>query len=264
MSHLSALESLIMLSLAPLSLGFSAPVVATPAAARATVAMDLSKGPRYMYDEPYAPAGMGREFINEAGVRKPIEEFVGASEEMDLAGYFRGEAAKVWDPMEFHKLSKVSANNPDVAWLREAELKHGRVCMLAFVGILVTSGGTHFGAPVFTEAAAAGWPDSLGVIQKLNGGIFAQGIAAIAIVEGVSNTNSARGGAWWDGLWFGERAGGVVAGDFGWDPLKLMPKDAKAAERMKLKELKNGRLAMLAVMGMFFEYIQTGKAFGDF
>uniref|UniRef100_A0A7S0J218 Uncharacterized protein n=1 Tax=Calcidiscus leptoporus TaxID=127549 RepID=A0A7S0J218_9EUKA len=65
-----------------------------------------------------------------------------------------------------------------------------------------------------------------------------------------------------DGLWFGEREGSkVVAGDLGFDPLNLMPPDPKAADLMRLKELKNGRLAMLAVMGIFMQYLQTGKAF---
>merc|ERR1712054_199286 len=51
-----------------------------------------------------------------------------------------GEA---WDPMGFHKLydRNFEFNNvmgyPHVQWLREAEIKHGRICMLAFVGMVV-------------------------------------------------------------------------------------------------------------------------------
>jgi hypothetical protein len=209
----------------------------------------MQKNEGYMYDEPYAPAGMGREFINAPDVRKPLSEFVGASEEFNLGAYFGGATEfEPWDPWSLSKLSKVSANNPDVAWLREAELKHGRIAMLAFVGILITAGDVHFGASTFSDAADAGWPLALGSIQKSSPGIFFQGLGAIAIVEGVSNNNQARNGAWWDGLWFGEREGSVVAGDLGWDPLKLMPKDPVAAKKMQLKELKNGRLAMLAVI----------------
>ena len=222
---------------------------------------------RYMYDEPFAPAGMGREFINAANVRRPLEDYVGASEELNLAAYFKGEKIEPWDPMGFHKLSKVSANNPDVAWLREAELKHGRIAMLAFVGILFTSGDVHFPAPVFEDAAAVGWAKSLGKIQSDNISIFAQMIATVAFTEGVSNSQIRSQGApvnsWWDGLWFGERKGpdgekAIVAGDLRFDPLRLMPTDLKAADLMRLKELKNGRLAMLAIIGIFQGYLNTG------
>lgn len=257
--------ALAVLSLPPMCY-FAAQPAGTQGIRSSDVAMKKDVG-RYMYDEPYAPAGMGREYINAPDVRKPLSEFVGASEELNLAAYFKGETEfEPWDPWDFAKLSKVSANNPDIAFLREAELKHGRVAMLAFVGILFTAGDVHFGAPVFSAAADAGWPLSLGEIQKANPSIFGQMIGAVAIVEGVSNTNRGRGAAvnWWDGLWLGERppeegySKSIVAGDFGFDPLKLMPKDEKAAKLMRLKELKNGRLAMLAVMGIFSGYMNTG------
>jgi len=248
--------------LASLSLGFSGPTLAPYSnAARVNVVMKTDEG-RYMYGEPYAPEGMGREYINADGVRKPLSAYVGASEEFNLAKYFKGETDfEPWDPWELTKLSKVSANNPDVAFLREAELKHGRIAMLAFVGILITAGDVHFGAPIFADAAAAGWPNSLGAIQTANPGIFAQMFLAIGIVEGVTNSQirtTKSNVGWWDGLWFGEREGGVVAGDLGWDPLGLMPKTEPAASQMRLKELKNGRLAMLSIMGIFFQYLNTG------
>ena len=113
--------------LASLSLcqGYFSPMVLP---ARSPVSM---KEGGYMYDNPYAPEGMGREFIDEEGVRKPLSEYVGVSEELNLAAFFKGEPlGEPWDPFDFAKLSKVSANNPDVAFLREAELKHGRVAMV--------------------------------------------------------------------------------------------------------------------------------------
>lgn len=233
---------------------------ATPIAAiaRSGVAVMRKDEGRYMYGEPFAPEGMGREFINADNVRRPLADYVGASEEFNLGKYFKGETDyEPWDPFQFNKLSKVSANNPDVAFLREAELKHGRIAMLAFVGIIFTAGGTHLPAPAFEEATATGWPNALGAISKTNPGIVAQALGTIGIVEGFSNTNR---GPWWDGLWFGEREdSNVVAGDLGFDPLRLMPTDPKAADLMRLKELKNGRLAMLAVMGFFFQYLNTGS-----
>jgi len=54
--------------------------------------------------------------------------------------------------------------------------------------------------------------------------------------------------------------GTVKAGDLKFDPLKLMPTDPDAAKRMQLAELKNGRLAMIAVFSIFQTYLYTGKA----
>jgi len=45
-----------------------------------------------------------------------------------------------FDPLGFAELY-------DVKWLREAELKHGRVSMLAVVGWLVTQAGIHLPSP---------------------------------------------------------------------------------------------------------------------
>merc|ERR1712224_788901 len=52
---------------------------------------------------------------------------------------------EIWDPMGFSKLYdrnfdfNMAMTYPHVQWLREAEIKHGRVCMLAFTGMVVQS-----------------------------------------------------------------------------------------------------------------------------
>lgn len=217
---------------------------------------DAAEPKGYMYDQPLAPPTMGREYIQ--GARKPLSEYAGRSAELQVGDWLAGKELEVWDPWSLNLLSKVSANNPDVAWLREAELKHCRVCMLAFVGILVTASGKHFPGESFAAATEAGWPNALGAIQKSNPGIVAQAVGAIGIIEGWS---FGRIGGRWDGLWFGEREGSpIIPGDLGFDPLKLMPTDPDAALKMQNKELANGRLAMLAVMGMFTGYLNTGDA----
>jgi hypothetical protein len=50
-----------------------------------------------------------------------------------------------------------------------------------------------------------------------------------------------------------------VPGDLGWDPLGLKPKDAKAFKEMQNKEINNGRLAMLAAAGILAQEAVTGK-----
>merc|ERR1719337_444891 len=46
-------------------------------------------------------------------------------------------------------------------------------------------------------------------------------------------------------------------GNLGWGT-QFLSKDKKAADKMRLKELKNGRLAMLAIMGVAFNHVIPG------
>lgn len=52
---------------------------------------------------------------------------------------------------------------------------------------------------------------------------------------------------------------GAAPGDLGFDPLKLRPVDPEAWEKVQLRELKNGRLAMLASAGMLYAESLTGN-----
>merc|ERR1719476_257857 len=129
-----------------------APVRPAVPQSQAKCRVQMAAGP--MYDAPLAPSGMGQEFINSE--RKPLSEYVGASVEF-------GDAP--WDPWSLTELWKVSANNPDVAWLREAELKHGRLSMLAFAGILATNGGLHLPGEFWTDSD---WTSALGLLPTIS------------------------------------------------------------------------------------------------
>jgi len=50
-------------------------------------------------------------------------------------------------------------------------------------------------------------------------------------------------------------------GDFGFDPLSLFPEDPEKQKEMQLSELKNGRLAMIAIGGMVSGAAVTGHGF---
>ena len=52
-----------------------------------------------------------------------------------------------------------------------------------------------------------------------------------------------------------------VPGDFGFDPLNLYPESEAGRKEMQLKELKNGRLAMVAIGGMVAGSLVTGHPF---
>lgn len=56
----------------------------------------------------------------------------------------------------------------------------------------------------------------------------------------------------------------VVNGDYNWDPLGLKPTDADAFLAVQTKEINNGRLAMIGVMGMLVQELVNGKGIFEF
>jgi hypothetical protein len=63
-----------------------------------------------------------------------------ASMDLEMAGISAEFGSKYWDPLKLGELSNEATMN----WFRHAELKHGRVCMLAWVGWVVQLSGGHF------------------------------------------------------------------------------------------------------------------------
>jgi len=49
-------------------------------------------------------------------------------------------------------------------------------------------------------------------------------------------------------------------GSLGFDPLGLAPTDEQKLKNIKTKELSNGRLAMLAVLGIVLQELKTGES----
>merc|ERR1712032_1798985 len=56
---------------------------------------------------------------------------------------------------------------------------------------------------------------------------------------------------------------GTEPGDFLWKPPLLATDDAELKKKRLSAELANGRLAMMAIIGMFFQDGLTGSAWGD-
>jgi hypothetical protein len=126
--------------------------------------------------------------------------------------------------------------------MREAELKHCRLAMLAAAGWPI--------AELFDKqlADAAGLPTALtksGASPSLfNGGLDKIEIAywvAIVALAGIVELENMKVKE--------EKGKAYVAGDCGFDPLGLMPAEKKDQKAMMTKELKNGRLAMMGVLG---------------
>eukprot|EP00933_Yihiella_yeosuensis_P024241 TRINITY_DN1877_c0_g1_i3.p1 TRINITY_DN1877_c0_g1~~TRINITY_DN1877_c0_g1_i3.p1 ORF type:complete len:503 (-),score=105.82 TRINITY_DN1877_c0_g1_i3:117-1430(-) len=158
-----------------------------------------------------------------------------------LAGWVGGE--KGFDPL-------CVTDALPVYWMREAELKHGRVCMLASVGWIATDLGLRFSDnPVFQDATTITAHD-----KALNAGYMLEMFGVVGIIELYGTF------LLWQGTWrhFYREAGDFFIGK------QFLPKDKEAEKSMKLKELENGRLAMLAFSGMATQAVITQQTWPFF
>jgi len=133
---------------------------------------------------------------------------------------------------------------PDVQFLQEAEIKHGRQAMIAWTGVWAThQGGMGLGMhfPGFPDQPD--WTQALGVFAKEQPAWFFGILFFIAVCEGESVGHS------------GDNFRGKstkTAGDLNFDWMGLASKmSPEAAERYKIVELKNGRAAMIAMASLF-------------
>ena len=155
-----------------------------------------------------------------------------------LGGSMIGDVG--FDPVGF-------AESYDRNWLREAELKHGRVSMLAAVGFLSSE---YVNFPMFAamhveDSNAA--PGAVGVSAML------QIILSLGIVEISSN----NGNITMDAIF---RNPDRTPGDLNFDPLNYKKTTSPADyAKLQMQELKNGRLAMLAIGGMIHHNFVTGE-----
>ena len=145
---------------------------------------------------------------------------------------FAGDADG-WDPL------RLSESPLDMKWLREAELKHGRTAMLAVVGFIVPDvglwkldNGVTTPSIFAHDACIASGPYGGQLGQVL---LF---VGALELLVGVP------------AVWFMMFGGERTPGDFAFDPLGLGNGTEAQKSEMQMKELKHGRLAMLAFGGI--------------
>lgn len=130
----------------------------------------------------------------------------------------------------------------DIKFLREAELKHGRVAMLAIVGI-ISQEFFHLPGEIYQD------PNPITAVAKVGPGVMGQIVLFGGFVEaGIYNGNMQYMNM------FDDKS--RVPGDYGFDPLKLM-KEGDPNE-YALKEITHCRLAMIAVGGMIHQCFVTG------
>jgi len=160
-----------------------------------------------------------------------------------------------FDPFGFAK----GADLEKMKTYREAELQHGRVAMLAAVGMLVTEEPIEF-HPLFQAANKDIGPAIRHLDEvRVTSPFFFE---VLAVLIGALELNRALKG--WenpdDVLSSGRTLkADYYPGDIGFDPLNLKPKDPKEFAIMQTKELQNGRLAMLGAAGMIAQELVNGK-----
>jgi len=149
-------------------------------------------------------------------------------------------------PMGFFDPLGISggASPERIAFLREVEVKHGRVCMWASIGYLY---GELFHPFFGGDLSGPSYMYATYAPMNLFWGTLA---IAIAIPEVFGSLPLLKG----PGAVDAER----IPGDLGFDPLRL--KESFDFLEMQNKELNNGRLAMLGVAGMYAQEIATGKS----
>ena len=172
---------------------------------------------------------------------------VGRRAEKTFAGGIAGSKLHGWGEYQFDPLGLAEKFPENLAWFREAELKHGRVAMLAFVGLIVPD-AIRLPIEPLTDSSL----DFINAHNKLIGPGLGEGpmwwlMCAVGAIESVRFKQL--------GLAF-EKLTTENAGDLGLRG--FAPSSAEGMESMKMKELKNGRLAMLAVGGA----LTQGVAFG--
>merc|ERR1712210_178773 len=149
-----------------------------------------------------------------------------------------------WDPLGFTKDGDVSSFQRR----RSVELKHGRVSMLATMGYITPEVTGKFPGYLSPSSGLkfADIPNGLAAISKVPALGWAQIVAYAGFCE-----LSAGSDDWKTG----------TPGDYGF---KVLTSSDPAEKTKKLSaEIANGRLAMMAIIGMFFQDGLTGSAWGD-
>lgn len=138
---------------------------------------------------------------------------------------------------------------------REAEVTHGRVAMLAIVGLLV--GEKVEGSSFLFDASIRG--PAIDHFAQVPSPFWELLVAAIGVCEvyraqvGWVSPTDLQGKEQY------QLREDYYPGDIGFDPLGLKPKDPADFDIMQTKELQHGRLAMLGAAGIVAQELVDGK-----
>lgn len=147
----------------------------------------------------------------------------------------------------FDPLTLAPEDRREALFMREAEIMHGRTSMLAVLGLLVQERLFHPFAPTLSDNSAVG--QFLQAPQVLSW--------TLAFVVGLAELQRTNVGFVRDEQRILKRS--YEPGNLNFDPLSLLPTGANERKAMQEKELNNGRLAMVAIAGMFAQESVTGQ-----
>lgn len=146
---------------------------------------------------------------------------------------------------KFDPLGLSETYEPLVPFFREAEIRHGRTAMLAVAGFIVAD----FVRIPGDAYSFANVPKVVDAHNTLLEGPMHQLLLWISLWEIVIGYPAIKA------TMEGERE----PGDFGFT--MFAPKDEAGMKQMELKELMNGRLAMMAIGGIATQSVQNGHGF---
>merc|ERR1711959_164953 len=146
----------------------------------------------------------------------------------------------------FDPFGLAGEDKDSLMYMREAEIKHSRLAMLAVVGWPLAE---LFNKPL---ADALGLPTLLTKTGEspslLNGGLDKVALpywVAVISLAGIVEIENMK--------MKDEKGKNYVAGDCNFDPLNFFPKDSKGQMEIMTKEIKHGRIAMMAVLGFVIQ-----------
>ena len=148
-----------------------------------------------------------------------------------LDGSLAGDVG--FDPLGFAKSSS------DLMKYREAEIKHARLAMLAAAGwpiseLVDSKLANTLGLDPLVQSADRAPSILNGGLEKVSPIYWVACLAGAAAID-------------FYGIAKASKQPGYIPGDYGFDPLGLYPKDKEGQDWFQLAEIKNGRLAMIAI-----------------
>jgi len=163
------------------------------------------------------------------------------------------ELGEIWDPLGLSELG----GDETTSWFRHSEIKHGRVAMAAFVGWWATSSGLRFPGELSHGLDFVAIPNNgLQAWDAVPGWGKAQMLLFAGLIEfhdelfySTRSTHYMRGGI---------PGKNMVPGLY--DPFNLSSsKTEEKLARGRDVEIKNGRLAMIGIAGLYFAQVIPGS-----